>query len=170
MTGDNRKTPGCTSGTLTQSVRPRGYHPFSYALPPRQHEESWAGPTVHPHPLAGSNNLVVLVRGSGVDKILACQPDQSPEGPQDPQTLSHRSSIQCNPRPLPSEHHGRSQKERQIPFDRHCQRAMLRYLHQRTDSLDWLWITEAGSRLAYDSIWQDLKRLSGRAGVDLQDA
>ena len=66
--------------------------------------------------------------------------------------------------------HGKGQEERQIPFDRHCQRAMLRYLHQRTDSLDWLWITEEGSRLTCDSICQCLKRLGGRAGVDLQDA
>ena len=47
---------------------------------------------------------------------------------------------------------------------------MLRYLHQRTDSHDWLWITEEGSRLAYDSIWQDLNRLAGRAGFALKDA
>ena len=66
--------------------------------------------------------------------------------------------------------YGKGQKERQIPFDRRCQRAMLRYLHQRTDSHDWLWITEEGSRLAYDSICQDLNRLSGRAGFALKDA
>ena len=65
--------------------------------------------------------------------------------------------------------HGKGQKERRVPFDRMCQRAMLRYLHERTDSLDWLWVTEEGIRLAYDSIWQDLKRLTERAEIKLQD-
>ena len=66
--------------------------------------------------------------------------------------------------------HGKGQKERQIPFDRRCQRAMLRYLHQRSDSLDWLWVSEEGSRLGYDGIWQDINRLAERAGITLQDA
>ena len=43
--------------------------------------------------------------------------------------------------------HGKGQKERQVPFDRQCQRAMLRYIQRRKDSLDWLWVTEEGSRL-----------------------
>ena len=55
--------------------------------------------------------------------------------------------------------YGKGQKERQIPFDRCCQRAMLRYIQQRRDSLDWLWVTEEGIRLGYDGIWQDLNRL-----------
>ena len=29
--------------------------------------------------------------------------------------------------------HGKGQKERQVPFDRHCQRAMLRFFQRRTD-------------------------------------
>ena len=65
--------------------------------------------------------------------------------------------------------HGKGQKERQVPFDRHCQRAMLRFFQRRTDALDWLWITEEGARLGYDGIWKDLKRLAERAELDLQD-
>ena len=34
--------------------------------------------------------------------------------------------------------HGKGQKERQITFDRRCQRAMLRYIQHRSDSLDVL--------------------------------
>ena len=52
--------------------------------------------------------------------------------------------------------HGKGQKERQIPFDRRCQLAMLRYIQQRSDTLDWLWVTEEGTRLGYDGIWKDL--------------
>ena len=65
--------------------------------------------------------------------------------------------------------HGKGQKERQIPFDLRCQRAMLRYIQQWSDSLDWLWVTEEGTRLGYDGIWKDLKRTADRAGVTLQD-
>ena len=65
--------------------------------------------------------------------------------------------------------HGKGQKERQIPFDRRCQRAMLRYIQQRADSLDWLWVTEEGLRLGYDGIWKDLKRTADRAEVALKD-
>ena len=65
--------------------------------------------------------------------------------------------------------HGKGQKERQIPFDRQCQRSMLRYLQHRSDTLQWLWVTEDGTRLAYDSIWQDLNRLAERAGMKLKD-
>ena len=65
--------------------------------------------------------------------------------------------------------HGKGQKERQVPFDRHCQRAMLRFFQRRTDALDWLWITEEGARLGYDGIWKDLKRLAERVELDLQD-
>ena len=65
--------------------------------------------------------------------------------------------------------HGKGQKERRIPFDRQCQRAVLRYMQQRRDSLDWLWVTEEGIRLGYDGIWQDLKRLTERAEVVLKD-
>ena len=65
--------------------------------------------------------------------------------------------------------HGKGRKERQVPFDRQCQRAMLRYIQQRKDSLDWLWVTEEGTRLGYDGIWQDLKRIAERAEVELQD-
>ena len=54
--------------------------------------------------------------------------------------------------------YGKGQKERQVPFDRQCQRAMLRYMQQRSDSLHWLWVTEEGIRLGYDGIWKDLKR------------
>ena len=65
--------------------------------------------------------------------------------------------------------HGKGQRERQIPFDRLCQRPMLRYLQHRTDTLQCLWVTEEGSRLACDSIWQDLNRLAERAGFKLKD-
>ena len=65
--------------------------------------------------------------------------------------------------------HGKGQKERRIPFDRQCQRAVLRYMQQRRDSLDWVWVTEEGIRLGYDGIWQDLKRLTERAEVVLKD-
>ena len=66
--------------------------------------------------------------------------------------------------------YGKGQKERQAPFDRRCQRAMLRYIQRRQDSLDWLWVTEEGFRLGYDGIWQDLNRLAGRAEIELKDA
>ncbi|MYC35642.1 MAG: tyrosine-type recombinase/integrase [Chloroflexi bacterium] len=65
--------------------------------------------------------------------------------------------------------HGKGQKERKIPFDRRCQLAMLRYIQQRSDTLDWLWVTEEGVRLGYDGIWKDLRRIADRAGVALQD-
>ncbi len=65
---------------------------------------------------------------------------------------------------------GRGQKERQVPFDRQCQRAMLRYIQQLQDSLEWLWVTEEGIRLGYNGIWQDLKRLAERAEIELKDA
>ena len=55
--------------------------------------------------------------------------------------------------------HGKGQKERQIPIDRRCQRVMLRYMHQRRDSLSWLRVIEEETRLAYDNIWQDLNRV-----------
>ena len=65
--------------------------------------------------------------------------------------------------------YGKGQKERQVPFDRRCQRAMLRYIQQRQDSLDWLWVTEEGTRLEYNGIWQNLKRIAERTEVELQD-
>ena len=65
--------------------------------------------------------------------------------------------------------YGKGQKERQIPFDRRCQRAMLRYIQQRWDSQEWLWVTEEGIRLGYDGIWQDLNRLAERAEIELKD-
>ena len=65
--------------------------------------------------------------------------------------------------------YGKGQKERQIPFDRQCQRSMLRYIQQRKDTLDWLWVTEEGNRLGYDGIWRDLKRVAERAEVELKD-
>ena len=63
----------------------------------------------------------------------------------------------------------KGQKERQVPFDRRCQLTMLRYLQQRSDTLDWLWVTEEGVRLGYDGIWKGLRRIADRAGVTLQD-
>ena len=65
--------------------------------------------------------------------------------------------------------HGKGQKERQVPFDRQCRRAMLHYMQQRSDPLDWVWVTEEGTRLGYDGIRQDLKRIADRAEVTLQD-
>lgn len=65
--------------------------------------------------------------------------------------------------------YGKGQKERQIPFDGRCQYPMSRYLRQRKDSLEWLWVTETGNRIAYDSIWQDLNRAAQQAGIKLQD-
>ena len=65
--------------------------------------------------------------------------------------------------------YGKGQKERQIPFDERCQYPMSRYLRQRKDSLEWLWVTETGNRIAYDSIWQDLNRAAQQAGIKLQD-
>ena len=41
--------------------------------------------------------------------------------------------------------HGKGQKERQIPFDRRCRRAMLGYVQLRRDALEWIWVTEEGS-------------------------
>ena len=55
-----------------------GHHSFSRPLPLRQNEEKpgkhVAGSPVHPHPMAGDNDLVEPVRGLGADKILAGQP------------------------------------------------------------------------------------------------
>ena len=65
--------------------------------------------------------------------------------------------------------YGKGQKERQIPFDQLCREPMLKYMQHRKDSLNWLWVTEAGNRLAYDSIWQDLNGAAERAGIKLQD-
>ena len=65
--------------------------------------------------------------------------------------------------------YGKGQKERRVPFDQRCREPMLKYLRQRGDSLDWLWVSEDGNRLAYDSIWQDLNRAAEQAGVKLQD-
>ncbi len=48
--------------------------------------------------------------------------------------------------------HGKGQKERQVPFDRWCQRATLQYLHYRADALDWLWVTEEKIQLGYDGV------------------
>ena len=42
--------------------------------------------------------------------------------------------------------------------------------YQRSDSLDWLWVSEEGSSLGNDGIWQDINRLAERAGITLQDA
>ena len=63
----------------------------------------------------------------------------------------------------------KGQRERQIPFDRQCQRAMLRYLQHRSDFLNWIWVTEESIRLGYDGIWKDLKRLMEQAEVELKD-
>ena len=65
--------------------------------------------------------------------------------------------------------HGKGQKERQIPFDRQCQRVMFRYLQQRNDSLGCLWVTQEGIRLTYDGIGQDIRRLMQRAGIEVKD-
>ena len=34
--------------------------------------------------------------------------------------------------------YGKGQRERQVPFGRECQRAVLRYAQERRDSLEWL--------------------------------
>ena len=65
--------------------------------------------------------------------------------------------------------YGKGQKERQIPFDQRCQRAVLRYLHHRTDLLPCLWVTDSGTKLAQDSIFQDIRRVAQRVGVELKD-
>ena len=56
--------------------------------------------------------------------------------------------------------HGKGQKERQIPFDHRCQRTMLRYIQQRSDFLDWRWVTKEGIRLGYDRIWSPCTQIS----------
>lgn len=66
--------------------------------------------------------------------------------------------------------YGKGQNDRQVPLERHCQRAMLRYMHQRRDALEWLWVTEEGIRLGYYGIWQDMKRLTEGAEVEMKDA
>ena len=61
--------------------------------------------------------------------------------------------------------HGKGQKERQVPFIREAQRPMLHYIRQRNDGLPCLWITEEGTRLSYDGVYQDLRRLVEKAGL-----
>jgi integrase/recombinase XerC len=65
--------------------------------------------------------------------------------------------------------HGKGQKERQIPFERQTQRAMLKYLHLRKDGQDRLWVTEEQTPMSYRAIAKDMVSLKSRAGVVIKD-
>ena len=71
---------------------------------------------------------------------------------------------------------GKGQKERVVPFPKSTQRAMLRYIHYRTDDVPNLWVREGGPRsgsgrraMTYEGIEQDIRRMMHYAGVDIKD-
>lgn len=66
--------------------------------------------------------------------------------------------------------YGKGQKERQIPFDRHRQRAMLRYIQQRQHSLECYGLLKRGSDWGTTESGQELKRLAERVEIELKDA
>ena len=66
--------------------------------------------------------------------------------------------------------HGKGQRERQVPFMREAQLPLSRYLNQRIDSLDCLWISERGAQLSYHGMGEDMHRLFKRADVPVKDA
>ena len=65
--------------------------------------------------------------------------------------------------------HGKGQRERQVPFMREAQRPLLRYLSQRTDTLECLWVSERGTQLGYHSMGEDLHRFFKRAEIRVKD-
>jgi len=67
---------------------------------------------------------------------------------------------------------GKGQKERQVPFHREAQRAVLRYLQHRQVDLPWLWVTSSGKRLTREGLTSDFRRFYERAGIrkDMKDA
>ena len=65
---------------------------------------------------------------------------------------------------------GKGQKQRMAPFPQQAQRPMLRYLNFRDDDHKALWLTEERIPLMYYGIYQDVRRIVDRAGVEAQDA
>ena len=66
--------------------------------------------------------------------------------------------------------YGKGQKDRLAPFVKEAQRPLLRYLHNRKDSLPCLWVTENGRPLGYHGMGEDVTRLFRRAEIPLADA
>ena len=66
--------------------------------------------------------------------------------------------------------HGKGQKERRVPFLRPAQRPVLRYLNNRWDAHDCMWVSEEGRPLGYHGLGQDISRLFERAGVITKDS
>ena len=65
--------------------------------------------------------------------------------------------------------YGKGQKERRVPFLREAQRPVLRYLNNRGDEHEYLWISESGRPLGYDGLGQDISRLFKRAAIPVKD-
>ena len=65
--------------------------------------------------------------------------------------------------------HGKGQKERRVPFLQEAQRPVLRYLNNRRDAHEWLWVSEEGLPLGYHGLGQDMSRLFERAGISIKD-
>ena len=65
--------------------------------------------------------------------------------------------------------HGKGQKERRVPFLQEAQRAVLRYLNNRWDSIPCLWVTESGGPLGYAGLGQDITHLFERAEIPVKD-
>ena len=65
--------------------------------------------------------------------------------------------------------HGNGQKERRVPFLQEAQRPMLRYLNNRRDGHECVWVSEEGLPLGYHGLGQDISRLFERAGISIKD-
>ena len=60
---------------------------------------------------------------------------------------------------------GKGAKERLVRLGEHAQKALLRYILQRNDNLDCLWLTEERKPLQARGIQQMIERLGKRAGI-----
>ncbi len=64
---------------------------------------------------------------------------------------------------------GKGQKERFVPFARDAQKVVLRYLANRQDNFECLWVTEFKKPLSWHGLGQAMQRLFQRAGVAVVD-
>ena len=60
---------------------------------------------------------------------------------------------------------GKGAKERVLPFEPDAQKAVWRYLQNRSDSQAALWVTQIGTAMTYGGVGSDLKRMFERAGL-----
>ncbi len=65
--------------------------------------------------------------------------------------------------------YGKGQRERRVPFLQEAQRPMLRYLNNRWDAHECLWVTESGGPLGYAGLGQDIAHLFERAEIPVTD-